>query len=159
MVRIGFADLKRAAYAALFLFLVIVLGARAVGAGEPDDTLVIKSEKGDITLRIETARTPGEQARGLMFRRSLADDAGMLFAYEEEQVINMWMRNTYIPLDMLFIAADGRIARIARETEPFSEETISSGAKVTGVLEIGGGRAAALGIRVGDRVLHSHFKP
>ena len=148
----------RAAYAALFLFGVVMMMSGA-GATEPDDTLVIKSDGKEITFRIETARTPGEQARGLMFRRSLADDAGMLFAYEDEQVIHMWMRNTYISLDMLFIAADGRIARIAAETEPFSETTISSGSKVVGVLEIPGGRAAVLGIRVGDVVVHEHFKP
>lgn len=154
---VGYA--RRAAQAALFLLALWMIPVSTVLAGEPDGTLVIKTSQGDVTIRIETARTPGEHAKGLMFRRSLADDAGMLFEYDRARDIHMWMRNTYISLDMLFIAADGTIKRIARETEPFSEETISSGTPVTGVLEIGGGRAAALGIRSGDRVIHPHFKP
>ncbi|MEL7542381.1 MAG: DUF192 domain-containing protein [Pseudomonadota bacterium] len=131
--------------------------SHAATAAEPDSTLVIETRDGPHTFRIETARTPGEQARGLMFRRELAEDAGMIFLYARPQPIHMWMKNTYIPLDMLFIAADGKIARIERMTEPFSEETISSGAPVTAILEIPGGRARALKIRRGDLVRHPHF--
>jgi len=160
MTGFGFETTRRAALAALFLFGFAVLMEARVQAGEPTESLMIKTRSGDVTLRIEVARTAGEQARGLMFRRALADDAGMLFAYGgPPRDIHMWMRNTYISLDMLFIDASGRITRIARETEPFSEATIPSGGKVTGVLEIGGGRASALGIRVGDQVVHPHFKP
>lgn len=147
--------------AALFLFVagnLVVPGGGAHGGEPKTEPLVIQTGTGDLQLTVEIAATPQEQARGLMFRRSLAEKTGMLFAYDTAEVIHMWMRNTYISLDMLFIAADGRIARIARQTEPFSEETISSGANVTAVLEIGGGQADALGIKEGDRVVHAHFK-
>lgn len=157
MTRHGLMIARRAALAALFLLVLLPMSAPEASSPKPTEALVITTKAGDVTFRVETARTPGEHARGLMFRRSLAKDAGMLFMYDGEQVINMWMRNTYIPLDMLFIRADGTIARIAADTEPFSEETISSGSKVTGVLEIGGGRAKEFGIRVGDRVTHEHF--
>ena len=92
-----------------------------------------------------------------MYRRSLADDAGMLFVYGSEGMVSMWMRNTFIPLDMLFIAGDGRIVRIAERTVPQSLETISSGRPVIGVLEVNGGTAARLGIQPGDRVLYRAF--
>ncbi|MGI9408323.1 MAG: DUF192 domain-containing protein [Hyphomicrobiaceae bacterium] len=125
-----------------------------------EQTLVIKTATaGDVTFTIEIAATRESQAKGLMFRRSLAKKSGMLFVYEEPQIIHMWMRSTYIPLDMIFIDRTGLITKIARETEPFSEETIASGGNVTGVLEIAGGEAKALGIRTGDRVVHPHFSP
>ncbi len=157
----GLPDLKRAVRAALFLFVATLMIASPAISAPPDTpgTLVIRTSSSDVTFEIETASTPGEQARGLMFRRSLAGNAGMLFTYNDARIIGMWMRNTYISLDMIFIAADGRIAHIARETEPFSEETITSVARVTAVLEIAGGRADALGIRLGDQVLHPHFTP
>ncbi|MEL6289085.1 MAG: DUF192 domain-containing protein [Pseudomonadota bacterium] len=142
------------------LCLIVTFGAVAASSASaraPLTPLTIETRTGPVEFRVETARTPGEQARGLMFRRSLPADSGMIFLHARPQVLGMWMRNTYIPLDMLFIAANGRIARIARMTEPFSEATISSGTPVTAVLEIAGGRARALGIREGDLVRHPHF--
>ncbi len=98
------------------------------------------------------AETAAQQARGLMERQDLAGYDGMLFRFEEAQPVGFWMRNTRIPLDMIFIRADGTIARIAANTVPHSEESVTSGEPVAAVLEIAGGRAAELGIAPGDRV-------
>ena len=101
---------------------------------------------------VEVARSPQEQARGLMFRDTLADDAGMIFPFPAPRPASFWMRNTLIPLDMIFVREDGTIARIAANTVPHSEEGVTSGEPVIAVLELRGGRAAELGISVGDRV-------
>ena len=106
---------------------------------------------------VELAVSPAEIQRGLMFRESLADDAGMLFFYQQCRLAQFWMKNTLIPLDMIFIEADGRIARITAMAEPQSLEIRASGVPVNGVLEIAGGRAAALGIAPGDHVRHPLF--
>ena len=94
-----------------------------------------------------------------MFRTSLPDNAGMLFFYDTPQEITMWMRNTYIPLDMVFIRSDGIVHRIEARTQPFSESIISSGANVSACLELAGGAAERLGLKPGDRVEHPLFKP
>lgn len=107
---------------------------------------------------VEVMRTPETRARGLMFRRSMPEDVGMLFDFERDQMVAMWMKNTYLPLDMLFIFADGRIHRIEARTEPESERTISSGVAVRSVLEINAGVAAKLGLKPGDRVIHPMFR-
>jgi hypothetical protein len=101
---------------------------------------------------VEVARTPEQQAQGLMHRQSLAPDRGMLFPYDPPQPASFWMKNTLIPLDMIFVRADGLIARIAARTVPHSLESVGVGEPVVAVLEIAGGRAAELGIREGDRV-------
>ncbi len=108
-------------------------------------------------LRVESARTAGEQQRGLMFRTDLKRDGGMLFyPYPPEggapKVANFWMKNTPTALDIIYIRADGTIARIAENTVPYSEEPVSSGEPVAAVLELVGGQAAALGLSEGDRV-------
>jgi uncharacterized membrane protein (UPF0127 family) len=121
------------------------------------ETLVIESGEARHTFDIEVARTPQEKAHGLMYRTTLPAGTGMLFPYEGAAEIQMWMRNTYIPLDMVFIRADGSIHRIEAHTEPMSEEIISSHGDVTGVLEIGAGEAARLGLKPGDVVHHAHF--
>ena len=102
---------------------------------------------------VEVARTPREQSQGLMFRRRMAADAGMLFVYDPPRPVSMWMRNTYIPLDMIFIAPDGRISRVVERTVPLSEENIPSGSPVRAVLELNAGTAARLGIKPGATVL------
>ena len=106
------------------------------------------------TFAIELALTPEQQSQGLMFRQSMAADAGMLFVQNNEGIRNFWMRNTFIPLDMLFIKADGTIAHIAERTIPQSLETVSSRVPVQAVLELNGGTARRLGIKVGDKVTH-----
>jgi uncharacterized membrane protein (UPF0127 family) len=109
-------------------------------------------------LNVEVVRTPESRAQGLMFRRTLAPDAGMLFDFEREQMVSMWMKNTYLSLDMLFVRADGIIHRIEASTEPLSERSISSGAPVRAVLELNAGTAARLGLRPGDRLIHPLFR-
>jgi uncharacterized protein len=107
---------------------------------------------------VELARKPEERAVGLMFRTEMAADRGMLFDYEREQPVSMWMKNTFIPLDMLFIRADGRIANIAEWTTPRSLEEVASKGAVKAVLELNGGTAARLGLKPGDRVRHALFQ-
>ncbi len=114
--------------------------------------LEIRSATGTHHFTVEVARTPEQQGQGLMFRAALAADMGMIFPFPSPRMASFWMRNTLIPLDMIFIRADGTIARIAADTVPHSEESMSSGEPVAAVLEIKGGRAAELGIREGDRV-------
>jgi uncharacterized membrane protein (UPF0127 family) len=101
---------------------------------------------------VEVARTPEQQANGLMNRQSLAPDRGMIFPYDQPRPASFWMKNTLIPLDMIFVRSDGTIARIAAETVPLSLEPVPSLEPVAAVLEIAGGRAAELGIQPGDRV-------
>lgn len=109
------------------------------------------------TLRVERARTAEEQARGLMFRTDLPRDGGMLFhPYPPDggppRVAGFWMKDTPAPLDIVFVRADGTVARVAENTVPFSEAQVSSGEPVAAVLELAGGRAAELGLGEGDRV-------
>ena len=121
------------------------------------DKLVLAIGEARHELDVEIAETPAEKAQGLMFRRSLGEKEGMLFLYTEPQGVSMWMRNTYIPLDMVFVAKDGTVARIAERTTPFSEAHISSGGPVLAVLEIKGGTAEKLGLKPGDKLLSKVF--
>jgi len=114
--------------------------------------LEIAASTGRHHFTVEVARTPDQQGQGLMFRTALAADEGMIFPFPQPRMASFWMRNTLIPLDMIFIRADGTIARVAANTVPHSEESVSSGEPVAAVLEIRGGRAAELGISEGDRV-------
>jgi hypothetical protein len=101
---------------------------------------------------VEVARTPDQQAQGLMFRTALGPQEGMIFPFPVPRPASFWMKNTLIPLDMIFIRADGSIARIAANTVPLSLESVAVGEPVASVLEIAGGRAQVLGIGEGDRV-------
>ena len=117
--------------------------------------LEIHTAKGTHHFTVELARTVDQQMQGLMFRRKLDRDAGMLFVYQEPVIARYWMKNTYIPLDMLFIAPGGRIASIAERTVPLSLATISSDVPVIAVLELNGGTVSRLGIKVGDKVIQA----
>lgn len=122
-------------------------------AGLDQIPLTITSTRGQThRFVVEVARTPEEQARGLMERQSLAPDRGMLFPYQTPQPVAFWMKNTLIPLDMIFIAPGGRILRIEANTVPLSLELVGSGEAVEAVLELAGGRSAELGVAAGDRV-------
>ena len=110
---------------------------------------VIRSANGEHRFTVEIAVTPEEQERGLMFRRSLRPDEGMIFPYAPPQEVGFWMRNTLIPLDIIYIRPDSTIARIVN-AKPLDETSLPSGEPVSLVLEIAGGRAAELGIREGD---------
>ena len=125
----------------------------------PRGRLAIDRAGGRDEFDIWLADTPERSQQGLMFVRELPPDRGMLFPLANERVMSMWMKNTYIPLDMLFIGRDGRIMSIAADTTPLSTAIIDSGAPVYGVLELRGGESRRRGIRVGDRVRHPHFQP
>jgi uncharacterized protein len=122
------------------------------------ETLMLRTASGEIPIQIEVTETEQDKAMGLMFRTELAANAGMLFPYAPAQEVTMWMKNTYIPLDMVFIRADGTVHRIQARTEPLSETTIASGGPVTAVLELAGGAAEKLGLKPGDKVVHRHFR-
>ncbi len=136
------------------LALVLVVAA---GAGLHAEPLTIESGGESHAFDIDVARTPAERSRGLMFRKDLAEDYGMLFDFGADAEVTMWMKNTYVPLDMLFIDADGTIHRIAKRTSPFSLEPIPSRGPVKAVLELPGGTAERLGISAGDTVHHKLF--
>ena len=114
--------------------------------------LDIRSRNATHHFTVEVARSSDQQAQGLMYRKALGPDEGMIFPFQFPRPASFWMRNTLIPLDMLFIREDGTIARIAANTTPLSEESVESGEPVAAVLEIKGGRSAELGIAEGDRV-------
>jgi uncharacterized protein len=130
-------------------------GVPGQGVTEP---LAIDTRGGRQAFAVEVMRNDEDRSRGLMFRRTMAPDHGMLFDFERVQPVTMWMRNTYLPLDMVFIRADGTIARVAADTEPLSDRTIPSGEPVLAVLELNAGTTARLGIRPGDRVEHPLFR-
>ena len=120
-------------------------------------SLTIQSANGSHAFDIEIADEADEISYGLMNRDSLGENAGMLFDFGNPREPGMYMKNTLIPLDMLFITSDGTVLMIARNTVPGSLRTISPGTAVKGVLEIKGGRAAELGIEPGDTVQHEIF--
>jgi len=141
--------------AVLLLCASTGFGARAASI-EP---LEIVTKNGVHVFSVEMATTDAEREKGLMYRKELPEGKGMLFDFSPEQQISMWMKNTYISLDMIFIRADGRILRIAENTEPQSLAIISSGGLAKGVLEVIAGTAQKYGIAPGDRVAHPLFKP
>jgi uncharacterized protein len=138
---------------ALFGLLVAAGPVRPAGM----DELEIASKTGVHKFQVEMATNDAEREKGLMFRKELPDGKGMLFDFHREQEVAFWMQNTYIPLDMLFIKADGTILRIAENTEPLSTKTVPSGGPVRAVLEVIAGTSRRLGIAPGDRVTHPIF--
>jgi uncharacterized protein len=147
-----------AGIALLFAFQVaLLLAGQAPLAAADVQTLEIASKTGVHPFAVELAVTDDERARGLMFRKEVPEGHGMLFDFKRDQEVEMWMENTYVSLDMIFIGADGRILRIAENAQPLSRQIISSGAPVRGVLEVVAGTARKLGIAAGDRVAHPMF--
>lgn len=147
--------------AALTAAVVFFMPKKTGNGGDPSfETLVIETRSGaKHSFEIEVADTPQKQAIGLMYRKQMDADHGMLFLMSREpKETAFWMKNTYIPLDMLFIGADGRIEHIRENTVPLDLTPVPSGVPVTAVLELNGGRTAALGIAEGDRVIHYYFQ-
>ena len=144
------------------MFLPTLL-ATAVYAGNgqsqnnANGVVTIVTAKGRYSFKVEVAETPGQLEQGLMFRRELAPDAGMLFDFKQPTMATMWMRNTLIPLDMLFVDAQGRIVNIHERAVPQSDAIIAAAAPVRVVIELNGGTAERLGIKPGDRVLFPIF--
>ena len=154
---------RKAVWSALkgWLAAVLVIAGCAV-AGAPVNAasfqpLEIVTRNGVQVFSVEVATTEEEKQTGLMYRKELADGKGMLFDFNPEQEVSMWMKNTYVSLDMIFIRADGRILRIAENTEPMSTKIISSRGPARAVLEVVAGTAQKYGIRPGDRVGHPLF--
>ena len=148
------ARLSRAMAAAIIALCAFTTSSARAASIEP---LEIVTKAGVQVFSVELATTGEEKTTGLMYRKELPDGKGMLFDFSPEQQISMWMKNTYISLDMIFIRADGRILRIAENTEPLSTKIISSGGLAKGVLEVIAGTAQKYGIQPGDRVAHPLF--
>lgn len=123
----------------------------------PIETISIDTPKGPVHFKAEVATTWPQQEQGLMYRRHMAADAGMLFDFHQPTQMSFWMKNTYLPLDMLFIRADGTVSSIAAKANPLSLKSIPSTEPVQAVLEINAGQAAALGIREGAKVHSAIF--
>ncbi|MGH7116268.1 MAG: DUF192 domain-containing protein, partial [Stellaceae bacterium] len=144
---------------AVLLLALLLATAGSVGAAEQPlqqfatAQLTIVSAGGRHRFTVELAQTPAQMEQGLMFRRTLAPDAGMLFDFKDPTVATMWMHNTLIPLDMLFVDQHGLIVNIAQRAVPQSDATIAAAAPVRAVIELNGGTAERLGIKPGDRVL------
>ena len=157
-MRFRFTALLRLAPAMLLAVgatLAPVAPAPAFAAGQANIEIV--SRTGVHAFSVELATNDAERERGLMFRKSLPEGTGMLFDFKVDQPVAFWMHNTYIPLDMIFIAGDGRIVHIAQNAKPLSDALIPSTQPVRAVLEVIGGTAEKLGIAAGDRVSGSIF--
>ena len=144
---------------AVFFFIAPAYESfEALAASEKLETLLIRVSGGNVKFNVEVARTPKEQEMGLMFRRKLPKDRGMLFIYPYQSIVRMWMKNTHIPLDMVFINSKGIVKKIVERTVPFSLSVISSGEAVRAVLELNGGISNRIGLKRGDQVIHPFFK-
>jgi hypothetical protein len=144
------------------MLVVLVAGVFRSSSGAdlqqfPTSEVTIISATGPHRFKMELAKTPAQMTQGLMFLTSLAPDAGMLFEYQQPTAATMWMRNTLIPLDMLFVDARGRIVNIHERAVPQSLDLIAAAEPVRAVIELNGGTAARLGIEPGDRVIHAIF--
>ncbi len=157
-------DLRLVAVALGLIFSISAVGApdmalaQAKSADSTLESLRIKTATGDHTFSVEVMRTDAERARGLMFRRFMPKDRGMLFDFKTEQPVMMWMKNTYLPLDMVFISRDGVVVNVAENTEPLSERIIPSNAPTYAVLELNAGVASGIGLKPGDHVDHVMFQ-
>lgn len=152
--------------AALALGFLLLTEARATSDADALDRLFPRSSLQIATsdahlhrFEIWVADTEQRRERGLMFVKHMAPDAGMLFIYPGSKTISMWMKNTYIPLDMLFVAADGKVVKVVENTKPESLDTINSDGAVRGVIELNAGVAAQLKLRPGSMVIHPAFLP
>jgi len=127
-----------------------------VDFGEPQP-LIIVSENGEHEFSVEEAKTLDQQARGMMFRETMADDSGMIFEFEDPKVATIWMKNTAISLDILFVRSNGKILKIEHMAQPYKLRSASSEAVVAAVVELKGGMSKDLGIQPGDTIKHTFF--
>lgn len=141
----------------LVLFLALSLPSLGEAAGCAPDQVDIRGDFGSVRFHVELADNDQERAKGLMNRPSMPRFSGMLFVYPRTTHATFWMRNTLIPLDMLFVGAGGVIRKIHENAVPLDESTIDGGRGVLAVLEINGGMASRLGIRAGDQLHHAAF--
>ena len=146
---------RAAVFAALLLFVAMAFQMVTLSSAQKamrQDTLKLITASGTHAFTIEIAEKDEDKARGLMFRNALADDKGMVFPFTETRMASFWMKNTFIPLDIIFVRADGSIENIAMNTIPYSTDPVESTAPVAAVLELRGGLTAELGIKAGDKV-------
>ena len=149
-----FSAIAKSAKLAVRLALALVVLALLAACSNAESRLVLHTAKGDFAFNVEIADDGAERAKGLMFRDHLAADAGMLFDYGQEQEASFWMQNTLIPLDMIFIGADGIVRTIHVNARPLDTTSIPSGVPIRFVLEIPGGRSTEIGLAVGDKMDH-----
>jgi uncharacterized membrane protein (UPF0127 family) len=143
---------------ALGVLLALLVVSAPLAACSDDGRAILHTSKGDYAFNIEVVDTPAGREKGLMFRQTLASDAGMLFDFLNEQSVAFWMMNTFIPLDMVFIAGDGTVKTVHANARPQDPTPIPSGGPVQFVLEIAGGRAAEIGLKPGDRMEQQRIK-
>ena len=146
-------------WAAVVFVAFVSASAGAPALGGELDSLEIVTAAGRHVFQVEIANNDATREHGLMDRRYMAPDHGMLFEFDREEPVSFWMKNTYIPLDMIFIAPSGVVTHIAANAEPLSERVVPSGGPSIAVLELDGGTAASIGLKVGDKVRHPFFKP
>lgn len=137
--------------------LLATVGAAAADAACSDDRVDLRGAWGTTAFHVEVADEPRERSRGLMHRTELSRDAGMLFVFDRPQRVSFWMRNTLIPLDMIFLGPDGVVRHIHENAVPLDETPIPGGQGILAVLEINGGQAAELGLTVGSQMRHPAF--
>ena len=141
----------------LSIALILALGSEARAEG-PVKPLEIDTASGAHVFNVEWEMTDVEREKGLMNRRSMANDHGMLFDFRPlDEPVVFWMKDTYLPLDMIFIGADGRVVNVAHDAKPMDQTLIPSGAPTVGVLEVNAGVAKAIDLKIGDRVKHAMF--
>jgi uncharacterized protein len=145
-------------WAAVAVIFFLAASASVPVQGSALDSLEIVTATGRHAFQVEIADNDATREHGLMDRRYMAPDHGMLFEFDREEPVSFWMKNTYIPLDMIFIAPSGVVTHIAANAEPLSERVIPSGSPCIAVLELNGGMAASIGLKVGDKVRHPFFK-
>lgn len=149
----GFAPVLRRTGA----LVAVVAMLLPIAAMADDGKLTLHSATGDYSFNVEVVDTPESRAQGLMYVTDLADDAGMLFDFKEERPVSFWMRNTFIPLDMIFVGADGVVKNIHVNARPHDPTGIPSDGPVQFVLEIPGGRSVEIGLKAGDRMDHDRI--
>ena len=148
---------RRVFFAAPFVLAAGVAAGQGADVKFKRSSLVVETGGRELKFEVDMATNDTERSHGLMFRKSLGPYEGMLFDFHQEQPVSFWMKNTLIPLDMVFIAADGTIRHIHSNAVPLSTDTIPSQFPVRGVLEINGGSAKLLGLKPGDKVKHPIF--
>lgn len=152
------AALRAAALALALAFAAPAGHADAAGPATPGAGLTVETDAGEYAFNVEIADDPIERARGLMFREEMPADHGMLFEYTDEAPRSFWMKNTVLPLDIIFIGADGKVVSIAQNTTPFSTEPIPSEGPARFVLEVNAGVAERIGLEPGDRIVHPRIE-
>jgi uncharacterized protein len=140
-------------------FLILAVAASGPASAEGLEPLQIVTGTGTHDFKVEIAADEASRERGLMNRRFMPADHGMLFEFQESAPVSFWMKNTYIPLDMIFISSGGVVTNVVARAEPLSERVIPSGPPCAAVLEVNGGVAASIGVKVGDSVRNAFFKP